>query len=131
MTLRAFLIVPAVVYAIIGLGFLFAPETAMGPYAITLDANGVIMSRIAGAAFIGLAIMFWYARDAETAPMSPALKGVLYGGCTANVLALLGALRVVLRGQVSPGGWLIVAVHAVLAAGFLYYADFSRRAAAT
>jgi hypothetical protein len=120
MSLRAFLVIPAVIYALLGLGLLFAPEATMGPYAIPLDANAVIMSRIAGAAFIGLAIVFWFAREGGP---SPAQKGVLYGGCAANLLALLGALWVVIGGQVSAGGWLIVVVHAVLAAGFAYYAS--------
>lgn len=130
MGLRLFLTIVSVVFALLGLGLLFVPEAAMGPYAISLDASGVIMGRIAGGAFVGLAIVFWYARDADmAAAMSPALKGVLYGGCAMNVIALIAALWVVIPGQVSAGGWIIVAVHAIFVAGFLYYADFGRRAA--
>ena len=49
MALRVFLVVPAIVYALLGLGLLFAPKATMGPYAISLDGNAIIMSRVAGA----------------------------------------------------------------------------------
>ena len=130
MTLRLLLIVAAIVFVIFGLGLLLVPAQLMAPYGVALDPAGELMGRLGGQALIGLAIAFWYARDTDVkAAMSPAMKGVLYGGCTFNIIGFIVALWATLTGQMGPGGWIAVAIHAVIGAGFLYYADFSRRAA--
>lgn len=129
MTLRIFLVIAAIVFAIAGLGFLLVPGECLSSLNLASDPGGIVFGRIAGQGFIGLAIAFWYARNAEMSfELSPALKGVLYGGCSFNVLGVIVAGWATIAGQIGALGWVAVIVHLVLALGFIYFAELKRSA---
>ena len=69
---------------------------------------GVIMSRLAGAALIGLGVACW--------PANPSVQQ-LYGMLTYSTLAMLYLVRIGIRGvPVGPLLWPAVVVHAILIA---------------
>jgi hypothetical protein len=126
MTLRIFLIVAAVIFAVSGLGFLLAPGECLTTLGLTPDTSGLIAGRIAGQGFIAMAVAFWYSRNADVSMMSPELKGVLYGGCLFNILGVIVAAWATIRGQIAAIGWVDAAIHLVLALGFIYFAEMKR-----
>jgi hypothetical protein len=130
MTPRIFLTIVAIIFAVSGLGFLLVPGECLNTLGITPDVGGLVAGRIAGQGFFGLAVAFWYARNADmSASMSPAVKGVLYGGCLFNILGVIVAAWAAIAGQIGPAGWAVAAVHLVLAAGFIYFAELKPAAA--
>ena len=77
MTLRIFLIIATVIFAVSGLGFLLAPGECLTTLGLTPDTSGLVAGRIAGQGFLGMAIAFWYSRNADASMMSPALTSML------------------------------------------------------
>jgi len=73
MKLRAWLIIATALYALFGLGLLFAPAQFMILYGVQLGDSGVFMSRILGAALTGFALLFWWGRDADASGLMAAL----------------------------------------------------------
>jgi hypothetical protein len=132
MTQRVFPIVVSIVTLLYGLGLLLVPAECAAFYGFTLDASGDVFARFAGAVVIGLAIAFWYARNGDAGlTLAPVLKGVMYAGCTAYVLTLIVVGWGATIGQFGPAAWTTVVIHAVIAFGFMYFAEFRRTAAAT
>jgi hypothetical protein len=127
MTAKAFLIIVAILSAIFGLGMLLIPGECLATLGVTIDVSGDVAGRIAGTALIGLAVGFWYARDADMSGMlSPAAKGILYGGCIFNILGVIIAVWATIAGKTGPMGWLLAVIHLVLAVGFIYFAELKR-----
>lgn len=127
MTAKAFLIIVAILTAIFGLGMVLAPGKCLATLGLTPDVSGDVAGRIAGTALIGLAVGFWYARDADmSGMMSPAAKGVLYGGCIFNILGVIVAIWATISGTMGPMGWVLAVIHLILAIGFIYFAEMKR-----
>jgi hypothetical protein len=127
MTQRVFLIVVSIFTALSGLGLLLIPAECAGFYGVALDASGDVFARFAGAIVIGLSVAFWYARDGATSmTMGPVLKGVMYAGCTAYFLTLIVVAWAAIGGAFGPAAWVTVVIHAVIAAGFMYFAELRK-----
>ena len=73
MNLKTVFIAPAVVEVIFGFGFLLAPGTLLGFLGTSTDATGLVLSRIAGAVILSLAIISWLARDVPTGSLRDAM----------------------------------------------------------
>jgi hypothetical protein len=125
MTLRFFLIAASAISAFLGLVMLLVPGDGLVLLGATTNVNEEAAGHIAGTALIGLAIAFWYARDAqfETMEMSPAMKGILYGGCFFNSTGVIEAAWLTLAGRLGSLGWVLAAIHLFLAVGFFYFAE--------
>lgn len=124
---RVFLIIVAVFYLVFGLGMLLTPGECLAFYGIAQDAGTLLVSRIVGACLVGLAVTLWYARDTDLAmELEGAAKGVVYGACTVNVLGAIIAVWATVSGQMAATGWVAAILHAVIAAGLMYFAEFSR-----
>jgi hypothetical protein len=127
MTAKAFLIIVAILSAIFGLGMLLVPGECLTTLGVTPDAGGDVAGRIAGTALIGLAVGFWYGRDADMSGMlSPAAKGILYGGCIFNILGVIIAVWATVAGKTGLMGWLLAVIHLILAISFIYFAELKR-----
>jgi hypothetical protein len=127
MNAKSFLIVVSILSAIFGLGMLLAPGECLATLGVTPDVSGDVAGRIAGTALIGLAVGFWYAREADMSGMlGPAAKGVLYGGCIFNILGAVVAAWATIAGKIGPMGWVLAVVHLILALAFIYFAEVKR-----
>lgn len=126
MNAKSFLIVASIITVIFGLGMLLAPGECLSVLGVTPDAGGDVAGRVAGTALIGLAVGFWYARDADMAGMMPAAKGIMYGGCTFNVLGVIVAVWLTIAGRMGTMGWVLAVIQLLLAIGFIYYAEARR-----
>jgi hypothetical protein len=77
MKLNVLLSVTAVYLAVLGLGFIFAPQT-IGAGAVPADAPPALIAylRMFGPAFLGIAVLNWTARNAQP---STALQSIILG----------------------------------------------------
>lgn len=95
-----------------GLALIVAPSMVVALlFGASLDSIGVVTSRIAGLALIGLGVACW-PRGASAPVSRPAIAGMLaYNGLAAVYLGIVG-----LDGQSGALLWPAVAIHAGLAA---------------
>jgi Ca2+/Na+ antiporter len=115
---RTFLVITAVIYAIFGLGLIIVPEPFMAIYGLNLNASGVALARVLGAALAAFALLYWWLRDVRP---SETLGAMLRASFAYNVIAFCNALYVTWIGVVNQLGWGIVALHLLLAIGFGCY----------
>ncbi len=120
MTLRNFLSVASIVAFVFGLGFVLVTLPLISLYNVTLNAGGVFVGQLFGAALIGFGVLNWFAR---TVTDSKGLRAVvlanLVGDALGFVIALLGQLAGV--GGVNQLGWSTVVIYLLLALGFAYF----------
>ncbi len=66
MKLNVLLMISAIYMALLGLGFVFAPQ-AMGFGAVPAEATAALIDylRVFGSSFLGIAVLNWTARNAE------------------------------------------------------------------
>ena len=120
MTLRNFLAVASVIAFAFGLGFILIPQPLTELYNITLDAPGVFVGQLFGAALLGFGALNWSARNVRD---TQALKGILLANVVGDVVGFVIALLSQLAGVggVNALGWSTVALYLLLALGFAYF----------
>src|SRR5688572_15412961 len=123
---RTLFAVTAALMGFFGAGFVLAPGAVFGLYGVALDAAGVMLARVAGAAVLALAVLAWLSRDAAGSEpgraAATALLCFFVVKTTVTVLAQLG-------GVFNALGWSIVALDAALLLAHAY-ALFARRGTA-
>jgi hypothetical protein len=117
MKLQTLLAVQAILFALVGLIFLLAPQPFMATYGIELDAGGVGLARLYGATVLMAAVIFWLARSTTGADTRRALVA---GGFFGNGLAAVVGLINVLSGAYNATLWVSIALWLLLAAAFAY-----------
>lgn len=111
------LAVKGVVNLLFGLGLVVAPQALMGIYGAELAGAGVSLSRLFGAALLGVGAVQFLGRDMEDSPA----KTLLIGAFAAADLLGLGLSTITeLSGGLNPLGWAIVALYAFAGFGFGY-----------
>jgi hypothetical protein len=115
--LNVLLSITAAYMALLGLGFIFAPQT-IGIGAVPADASPALIAylRVFGSTFLGIAVLNWTARNAEP---STARKAVILGnivgfsvGPALDVWGLLTGAR-----QLAP---VFALIHLLIAAAFIW-----------
>ena len=114
--------VQAILAALFGLCFLFAPAWIMQVYGIKADLSSVYFARLLGAAYVGIAMISWGARLSMLGNR-PLLVPAF---ATANTLGAVVAIHQGLVGQGNQLRWLNAVIFIALAAGFVYH-TFSPR----
>jgi hypothetical protein len=123
MKLSALMIVNAIVAAVFGLGFIFAPGQVASYYSLEaggLEVGGVleVVVRLFGAALLTFGILTWVARNAPDSDARRAILLALFmGDGVGFVIALIGQFG----GEVNALGWSTVAIYLLLAIGFGYF----------
>jgi hypothetical protein len=117
MSLRTWLIICTVVYAIFGIGLLVAPIPFLAIYGLELNPGGELISRILGSALTAYAVIYATLRDFD----SGAARAVLLGSVIYNVVDVIVATGGVLAGTANALGWAVVVLHVFLTAGFGYF----------
>jgi hypothetical protein len=117
MKLSTFLLVKAIICFLFGIGYLVMPITVGSWYDITLDSDGVIMSRFFAALLIGIGILLWLCKDADWT----LLKVITLSLCIADTIGFIVALVGQLTGIMNALGWIIVVIWFLLALGLGYF----------
>ena len=118
MKLSTLFIIYALISAVFGLTFVFAPETSLALYGITLSPGGISIARLFGAALLECGLVAWFARHAGDSEARKAIVLALFvGEAVGFIVALFGQLS----GVVNALGWSTVAVYLLLALGFGYF----------
>ena len=117
MKLSTWLTISAVLYGGFGLGLLVIPALFMAAYGVALDEGGQLMARILGSALLAFMLIFWWSRQAAVETVQPLLRAsLLY-----NIVDFFVVLFATLAGVFSVMGWVPVALHIFLSAGFGYF----------
>lgn len=119
MNLSTFLTITALIGLVVGLGMLILPEQVFDIAAISLDEGSKSVARSLGALIVAVSLINWIARKVED---SLALRAILYGNLALHLLTMVADILAITTGAISEMGWVSVAVHAVLGAGFAYFA---------
>lgn len=117
MKLSTFLIMKSIVCIVFGIGFAVIPTVTGSVYAITLDADGLIMTRFFGAAFLGIGLILWLCKDADW----NTLKGITLALFIADIIGFVVALTGQLSGNLNTLGWINVALWLFFALGLGYF----------
>lgn len=118
MKLGTFMAIAAVIAFVFGLAFILIPVQTMAMYGVTLDVSGVWLGRFLGSAFIGIAVVSWFARNAA---QNGAMRAIVLGFF---VLSITGLIVAVLDGLYGSGNalvWSTVVVYLFLSLGFGYF----------
>ena len=117
MSLRTWLVVCTVVYAIFGIGLLVAPNPFLAIYGFQLNPGGELIARVLGSALSGFAVLYATLRDLN----SGATRSVLLGSLIYNIVDVIVATAYILAGVANAVGWAVVVLHVFLTAGFGYF----------
>jgi len=118
MKLGTFLAIAAVIAFVFGLGFILVPAQMLAMYGETLDATGQWLARYLGSAFIGIAVVSWFARNAA---QNGAMRAIILGFFVLNITGLIVAVLDGLSGTGSALIWLNVVIYLFFALGFGYF----------
>ena len=122
MRIKTLLTAYAVVSLFVGLSFTLAPDLVLGIYQLEMNELGIYVSRVLGAALLGLAVLSWSTRKAGP---SGERDAVLLSLFVFESLGFLFSLAAQLGGVLGPLGWSFVILFLVFAAA-LGYARFAR-----
>lgn len=119
MSYRILFVIDALLAFLFGLAFLLVPERVLGLFGTTEKyASTLLLARFFGTALLALALVLWFAKDAE--------EGVLRGVGIALIVGALAGLIVTLLGTFSSGavirsnGWLAMLLYVLVGLGSAY-----------
>jgi hypothetical protein len=115
-----FLMITTVVYALFGLGLLFAPHLVASLYGTSFNVGGETAARLFGALLLGTAGVHFWACESED---SVALTAILRGGLIYSLIALVLSLWFTWSAMWGAFGWSAVILFVLFSAGYAYYAS--------
>jgi len=118
MKLNTFMAIAAIVAFLFGLSFILMPVQTMSMYGVTLDISGQFIGRYLGSAFIGVAVLTWFARNTKE---NGALRAILLGDFVLSLTGLVVALFDKFTGVGNALVWSTVVIYLLLGAGFGYF----------
>ena len=118
MKLNTFMAIAAIVAFLFGLSFILMPVQTMSMYGVTLDITGQFIGRYLGSAFLGVAVLTWFARNTKG---NGALRAILLGSFVLSLTGLVVALFDVFTGVGNTLVWSTVVIYLLLGAGFGYF----------
>jgi hypothetical protein len=118
MKLSTLLIINAIIAFLFGLAFVLIPEIVLSLYGVSLSVNGIYISRLLGAAFIGFGIVSWLVRNSSG---SDDLRAIVFALFISETLGFFISLFYQLQGVANALGWTTVAIYLILGVGFGYF----------
>ena len=118
MKLNTFMAIAAIVAFLFGLSFILMPVQTMSMYGVTLDITGQFVGRYLGSAFIGVAVLTWFARNTKG---NGALRAILLGSFVLSLTGFVVALFDKFTGVGNALVWSTVVIYLLLGAGFGYF----------
>ncbi len=123
MSQKVFFTAVVILYVILGVGNLLAPQEFISGFGVTLNAAGVLMARVVATAALAFAIIYWACRDAAPSRLFTA---VLFGSLTEKAIQVVLIVYAINAGVFNSMGWVMAGLQLVLAIGFAYFA-FGKR----
>jgi hypothetical protein len=117
MTVETFFAIIAVLALVHGIGFVLVPEQVAASYGMATSVSTVLMSRLFGAALVGLALIFWFARDGS----SDSMRGVFIATIIGNTVGLIIVVMGTTAGTLNSMGWVAALIYLFGAAGSGYF----------
>ena len=118
MKLNVFMAIAAIVAFLFGLAFILIPKQTMSMYGVTIDVAGQFIGRYLGSAFIGVAVLTWFARNTNG---NGALRAILLGDFALCLTGFVVALFDVFTGVGNTLVWSTVVIYLLLGAGFGFF----------
>jgi hypothetical protein len=118
MKLNTFMTIASIVAFLFGLAFLLAPVLVMSMYGVALDISGQYIGRYLGSAFLGIAAIGWFARNAKE---DEAKRAILLGGFVVTLTGFVASLFDKFYGLGNALVWSTVVIYLLLAIGFGYF----------
>ena len=118
MKLGTLFVITAVIALLFSLGFVLIPTTLLSLYAVDLNAQGIFISRLLGAAFVIFAIISWQLRNSTG---SSEARSVVLAFTVGDLLGFVISLIYQLQGLANALGWSTVAIYLLLGLGFGYF----------
>src|SRR6266571_8525040 len=117
MTIKTFFTIIAVLALVHGVGFVLVPEQVAASYGMASSAATLLMARLFGAALVGLALIFWFARDGS----SESMRGVFIATIVGNTVGLIVVVMGTTAGTLNSMGWIAALIYLFGAAGSAYF----------
>jgi len=119
MKLSILILIMALLSLLWGAGFILLPEAMWSMYGLTLNSNGIYVSRELGAVFFMLGVILWLARNIADSKTQRAIAlGLFIGNVVGCIVTLVGQFST----GVNAMGWIGAVLYLLLALGFGYYA---------
>ena len=118
---KTLFVVLAIVLFIYGMVWLVIPNVGLNFHGYNLTATdpASIITRYWGAAWVGLAVMLWMARNADSD--STALRAILGGGLVVAVASLIAALLDEFGGGQNKYAWINIALYVLFSVWVGYF----------
>jgi hypothetical protein len=127
MSYKTIALVTAIVTFVLGAGYLFAGALLVGRWQIEPTESVLLLGRRMGALYLGLSVIFFFARSAPVSAVRTALCAGAAVTCT--LLALLGGYEFS-AGRVGPAILASVVLESLLALGYVWILATGRKVAA-
>jgi hypothetical protein len=108
----------AVLYFILGVGHVVAPAAFLSGLGVTLNPSADLLARVIGSAAVGFAFVNWGCRHAHPSSL---LTNVLYGNLAEKIIQVVLILYAINVGVFNSMGWGMLALQALIGAGFAYF----------
>ncbi|HZY39681.1 MAG TPA: hypothetical protein VFE53_23660 [Mucilaginibacter sp.] len=125
MKFSTFFTIVAILGALFTLAFLIVPAETASHYGTNLDAAGVFIARLFGAALGGLSVGAWIVRNQD--PTSIAARAAMWASVFFNTVSLFFTTINTMHGVLNSMGWSSVAINALILIGLFSF--LSKKAA--
>lgn len=119
MKLKFWLTLGAIVLVVFGIALAAAPSWMGTTFGMDLNAGGIMLARLLGAAFIFMAIVSWYARTSSGS--EPAVRGIILASAVSDIIGFVVSLMATLAGTMNALGWLNTGLYLVFGLVFAYF----------
>jgi len=116
-TTKIFFTIISLLALVHGAGFVLVPEQVAAAYGMATSAPTLLMSRLFGAALIGLGLIFWFCREAP----AQSARNVFLATIVGNTAGLIAVVMGTAAGTLNAMGWIAALIYFFGAAGSAYF----------
>ena len=127
MKLRTLLIINAVIAIVYGLSYQLTPIMVLSVYGVPQGPSEIFLSRLFGAALIGIGLLTWFARNI---PDHETQRAIILSMLVYDIVGVIVTLYATLSGVMNTVGWTGVVIFTFLALGYAYF-QFTRPSTAS
>ncbi len=118
MKLNTLFTITAVIMIFFGVGFILLPAMVFSMYGVTLDATGIMLAHVAGAAVFALGLLAWLFRKSSDVQSSRSIAITLL---SFFIIKAIVTILAQLDGIFNVLGWSIVALDTLFVLAYAYF----------